>query len=1042
MEILKDRIGKIIKVLKELTCKSSYAIDCCRIIDAESSVDMPSFSDSGWKEFSARDHWGGDNKRFWFDISFAVPDEAVGDTLYFTLITGKEDGWDAINPQFAVYVDGVLRQGFDVNHRSLMLAEKAEKGKEYHIVLSALSGDKNYDLRFIPSVISIDCTTEKYYYDLSVPYQVAWELDDESSQSIEIVEAINNSINLLDLRHPYSTEYYDALEKAQAYISSRLYSSQNNSADIPSIYCVGHTHIDIAWLWTLAVTKEKAVRSFSTVLELMDRYPEYKFMSSQPQLYKYVKKYAPDNYKRIKERVKEGRWEVEGGMFVESDCNIPSGESLVRQFVHGLKFFKDEFDKTNEILWLPDVFGYSAALPQIMKKCNIHYFMTTKISWSETNKMPYDTFMWEGIDGTRILTHFSPCRDNNVPPSGIWDKHRPAHFTTYNSQLTPSEVIGSWKRYSQKALNKEVLICCGHGDGGGGTTAEMLENQRRLAFGIPGSPITKISTASEFFHKLESSVQGNKDLPIWVGELYLEYHRGTYTSMARNKKSNRQSEFMLENAELLSSLASYLLGSAYDSEEIWNIWEIVLRNQFHDILPGSAIKEVYDDSKLEYEEVATRGNSIIKEKLSMISDAIEGKGVVVFNPNGFRGDGIIAADIDAEALTDGYEIFPIQHNACNSIAYVKDIPAKGYRLLKPCEAISGPMLIADKTHIENDLISVEFDSLGRFTSIFDKKNNRELIPEGKLGNVLTVYEDRPHNYDAWDINCYYTEKKWDVDQLVDVSIIECGAVRTSICFTYQYQDSIIKETVSLVMGSPEINIHFDVDWKECYSLLRFALPAAIHSDEATYEIQYGNVRRPTHKNTSWDQAKFEVCMHKWLDFSEGGYGVSVINDCKYGADVHFGTIGVSLIKSAKYPNTDADREKHSFSISILPHAEGWKEAETVKKAYALNNPLIACVKESEEGSLPESFSLISTASENIAIESVKHAYDGNGIIVRCYEYENRRTDALFRLPFSANVYSCNLLEEKEAMLECDKNQFTAEFSPFEINTFRIVPSDR
>lgn len=345
--------------------------------------------------------------------------------------------------------------------------------------------------------------------------EVARLLPEDDRAYLTILNCLNESLNLLDFRKEGSGEYYESLEKAQEYITREFYDKHCGDSDA-YIYCVGHTHIDCAWLWTLKVTEDKAVRSFSTVLELMRRYPEYIFMSSQPQLYKYVKKNAPEVYEEIKERVKEGRWEVEGGMFVEADCNIASGEALVRQFVHGKRFFRDEFGKDNEILWLPDVFGYSAALPQIMEKCGIRYFMTTKISWNEFNKMPCDTFEWEGIDGTRILTHFVPTRDYNK--GAVEGGFETEHFTTYNGYINPSQMKGAWKRYSQKYLNDEVLCSFGYGDGGGGPTKDMLENQRRLAKGIPGCPKTVMSTSQQFFHVLDKKVRDRKYLPSWVGE--------------------------------------------------------------------------------------------------------------------------------------------------------------------------------------------------------------------------------------------------------------------------------------------------------------------------------------------------------------------------------------------------------------------------------------------------------------------------------------------------------------------------------------------
>jgi len=524
-----------------------------------------------------------------------------------------------------------------VNHHEVILDECAAAGARYRIVLSAYTGDQNFNLKFQAALKVLDRRTEDYYYDLSVPYEVACLLQEDDQAYIQIITSLNESLNLLDFRKEGSEEYYASMENARLYLQREFYDKYCGEANTPVVYCVGHTHIDCAWMWTLKVTEDKAVRSFSTVLELMRRYPEYRFMSSQPQLYKYVKKNAPEIYEQIRERVREGRWEPEGGMFVEADCNLASGESLIRQLLYGQRFFEEEFGVKNRILWLPDVFGYSAALPQIMKKCGLEYFMTTKINWSEFNKMPCDTFWWEGIDGTRVLTHFIPTRDYNKETGG---SNKSKYFTTYNGYINPSQVKGSWARYSQKYLNQEVLMAFGYGDGGGGPTADMLESQRRLAKGIPGCPPrTRMSTAGEFFQTLEESAGDGKYMPSWVGELYLEYHRGTYTSMGRNKRYNRKSEFALENAESFGVMSSLLAGEEYPREILDECWEAVMRNQFHDILPGSSIKEVYDDSKEEYEAVLKAGEQMISRELEAVADRIgtEAGTVVVFNPNGMWG---------------------------------------------------------------------------------------------------------------------------------------------------------------------------------------------------------------------------------------------------------------------------------------------------------------------------------------------------------------------------------------------------------------------
>lgn len=1050
MLFIKERVGKLISDLKDLIYTDINPIDTYRYqVSKERYEDIAGIRTDTWETLSSQQIWGGHREYFWFETFVTIPESMAGKCVVYELKTGREGEWDGNNPQFSIFVNDVRKQGLDVNHREVILTECAEGGERYRIVLSAFTGDNNFYLQMDSCIKVLNRKTEQYYYDASVPYEVARLLSPSDRNFRTIILTLNESLNLLDLRRPYSAEYDASLDAAQEYLTREFYEKYAGQEN-EKIYCVGHTHIDVAWLWTLAVTEDKAVRSFSTVLELMEQYPEYIFMSSQPQLYKYVKKNAPDVYERIKERVKEGRWEVEGGMFVEADCNLSSGESLVRQFLYGKQFFREEFGKDNEILWLPDVFGYSAALPQIMEKCGIRYFMTTKISWNELNKMPYDTFEWEGIDGTRILTHFSPSRDYNK--GAVEGGTETEHFTTYNAYINPSQVKGGWERYSQKYLNNEALMSFGYGDGGGGPVRDMLENQRRLARGIPGCPQTVMSTASNFFHTLEKNVEDQKYLPVWVGELYLEYHRGTYTSMARNKKYNRRSEFLLENTELFASLAGLLTGWAYPKKELGELWEVVLRNQFHDILPGSSIKEVYEDSKAEYEQLLKAGSALEAAALCAVAEKVDApKGsLVVFNPNSMTGSDIVTfsgpAGISSPVIRDGEKEYAVQRAADGQWLFAAEgVPGKGYKTFiieDRTEDISdkgSETLRASDCSLENRFVRVKLADNGQICSIYDKIEERELLKNGQNGNVLMTYEDRPHNWDAWDINNYYTEKSWEITDVQERKVVENGPVRCTVKVSRKYLESEIVQYISLQADSPQIRIQNEIDWREKKILLKTMIPVDIHTDEATFEIQYGNVSRKTHRNTSWDFARFEVCMHKWMDLSEDGYGVSILNDCKYGVSVNDGVIGISLLKSAVYPNPDADKEHHSFAFSIYPHKGSFKEAGTIGRAYALNNPMISCLKETESGNLPGSYSAVCVDAPNVVIEVVKEAEKEDATIIRLYEAFNRRTRTTvhFGRPVK-DVYECNMLEEVQQEIESSGKEAAISMKPYEIKTLKVI----
>lgn len=1017
------RLGEIINQLSRLRYPDTVAINGWKMQTRNGETrPHPDIMDGNWTDVPASSFWGGDQEYRIFSGKAVIPEKFHGKCVEFQLLTGREGLWDATNPQFSVYVDGVLRQGFDTNHTAVQLTDNAVAGTSYDLFLSAFTGTQNFHLQFNATLRTVDPVTEKLYYDLLVPWQVISLLDKEDPAYLEVADILTRTVNLLDLRKPGSEAYYGSIDAAEKLITEALYRSEREAP--ATICCIGHTHIDVAWLWTLAVTEDKAVRSFSTVLELMKKYPEYRFMSSQPQLYQYVKKNAPEIYAQIKERIAQGRWEPEGGMFVEADCNLSSGESLVRQFLYGKRFFKQEFDADNQILWLPDVFGYSAALPQIMKKSGICYFMTTKISWNGYNKMPYDSFYWKGIDGTKILTHFIPTRNYVMP--GTEPNNTNTIYTTYCGELNPMQMKGAWQRYQQKNLNKEVLCSFGYGDGGGGPASWMLESQRRLSYGIPGCPKTKITSSLEFFEKLESDL-ADKKTPIWSGELYLEFHRGTYTSMARNKKWNRQSEFALTNLETEALLSNHFGLMPYP--DLQEYWEILMRNQFHDILPGSSIWEVYEDSKAEYQKLLGYTSEAEKNYMQSIADQVGG--IIVWNPNGQSISGLVE-------LESNSGLAHTQETAHGTyLAWAENIPAKGYSVLEDIVPVSGSVQI-NPWQVETPFACIHFNEQGHIDSWFDKTACRQILPEGQCANVLMTYEDKPFEYDNWELQEYYREKSWPVDKLISTKVIENGPFRYALQQQWQYQDSTITEILYFYPHTSRVDVHFTADWKEDQLLLKMLFPVELNTTEATFEIQYGNVKRSTAVNTSWDRARFEVCHHKWMDISEGNYGISFLNDCKYGVSVEENVIGLSLLKCGTYPNPHADREIHNAVYSFYPHMGTWQEAETVKQAYLLNNPLQAYAGTGDSQNLPMRYSLVSHDHRNIMVESVKKAEDDNDTIIRFYEFENRRTDVRLLLPKKASrIWLCNLLEEKEALLAENTDVCTVKAEPFGILTIRV-----
>lgn len=1040
MYYLLERIEKTCGEIAKYVYRDEINLENYKYIDGNyHNIDLiKEAPEDGWREFKSGDLWGGKDCHGWFKCSVEVPESFKGKTIALNFHT-FEEGWDATNPQFILYVNGEQIQGLDINHREVILTHDAVPGTKYEIDLHAYAGmlaDKLATLH--GKLVVIDMPTRELYFNLKVPVDVCKELEKEDKNRIDMITVLNDAINLIDLRRPKSKEFDDSIAKVNEFLNEKFYGELCGHEDVVAT-CVGHTHIDVAWLWTVAQTREKVARSFSTVLKLMEEYPEYVFMSSQPQLYKFLKEDHPKIYEKVKEKIKEGVWEAEGAMWLEADCNVTSGESLVRQILHGKRFFKEEFNVDNKVLWLPDVFGYSAAIPQILKKSDVDYFMTTKIAWNQFNKIPNDTFMWQGIDGTEVLTHFitTTCPGQD----------RASHFTTYNGHIQPDAVMGSWRRYQNKNINNDVLVSFGWGDGGGGATLEMLENGRRLAKGIPGAPKVKMGTALDYFKRLDEKTKGNNKLPKWVGELYLEYHRGTYTSMARNKRDNRLCENLYTSAEKVNSL-SMLYGKNYPYRSIADSWETVLLNQFHDIIPGSSIKEVYDVTEVEYKELIENGNKLVNEALDYIASKIniKDRSVVVSNTLGFKRSDIatfqVPEDIKNPAVIDnnGEELVCQRIEDNKAIFFATNIPANGHKTFRIVESTKEVALdtVLTNKEAENKFIKIKFDDKGQIVSFIDKASDREILKEGAIGNEIQAFEDKPMCFDNWDIDIYYKEKMWKVDDVRSIEVVEKGPVRSTLRIERKFLESTIVQKIYIYNDIQRVDFDSYVDWKEFDILLKAAFPVDINASEATYEIQYGNVTRSTHNNTSWDVAKFEVCGHKWADLSEGDFGVSMLNNCKYGHDIKDGNMRLTLLKSSTDPNPDADKEEHYFTYSIYPHLGNWKDANTAQMAYEINTPLYTKVEEVHEGELSNELSLVKVDKNNVMIEVIKKAEDTEHLVLRMYEFHNKRTKATLEfLKDIEEICECNLMERDLEAIKANGNKVEFTIKPYEIKTFKF-----
>jgi alpha-mannosidase len=1003
----------------------------------------PALDDSAWPVIHQHERWTDKpDQLVWFRATVTIPADLAGKNLALRFGPALARGSNSNNGESLLYLNGKPYHGVDRNHALILVPAELSQAGSFPIAIQAWSGRVDYSALYWqdPELIWFDADTDALAYDFDAVWRTVKTMDNNSPARVELIKLGEQALLAIDWTYPGSDRFYDSVSRARAFMADGLAGLKGQEGIKPTVNHIGHTHLDVAWLWTLENIKLKTARSWSSALRLMEEYPEFKWIQSQPQLYKYIKQTQPEIWEQIKQRVADGRWEAEGGMWVEADCNLSGGESLVRQFLHGRRFFREEFGVENLVLWLPDVFGYAWALPQIIKKSGLKYFMTTKISWSQFNRFPYDTFKWRGIDGTEVLTHYVTATSLQQPKE-FW-------IYNYNAEVFPEVVKGTWDMYQQKEINREALSSFGWGDGGGGPTREMMEFARRLE-DMPGIPHVKIGRVDEFFRRLDERVSGDPRTPVWNGELYLEYHRGTYTSQAQQKRNNRKSEFLLHNAELYAAAASALTGAAYPKEALDEAWETVLRNQFHDIIPGTSIPEVYAVSTEEYSQVFARGNEAADKATRRLAHAmtLAEESLVVFNPTGVPRSDLISAD-----LPDGFtpvdeagEPLPIQGN----LIYATDVPANGWRAfpLRPATAaaaaagagmvVANPLTVTERL-LETPHFRLDLNEHGHITRLYDKAGQREVLAPGQAANVLQAFEDKPLRWDNWDIDIYYQNKGRSVTDLVEATVEEAGPERGVLRLVWKFEDSTITQRLMIYARTPRIDFETHVNWQQSQILLKVAFPVDIHATAATYDIQFGNVQRPTHWNTSWDWARFETVGHKWADLSEGGYGVSLLNDCKYGHDIKDNVMRLTLIKSGTWPDPKADRGEHRFTYSLFPHREDWFRGGTVGQAYRLNNPLAAVVEPAHPGALPGVQGLVTCTADNVMVETVKQAEAGEGLVVRVYEYGNRRGPAelIFSRPV-AGATETNLMEEEPVRAAFTGNRVPFNIKPYEIKTFVV-----
>lgn len=1006
---IEEKLSTAVEKLGAFALKSQIAVATEYTEEIGEKTVLPTACKS-WKPFAAPYTIFEQDKYYWFKASFEV-EEHAGEKAYFCVETYLAGGENAgtIRPQGLLYLNGEVAQGVDINHTDVLV--KAGK-YEMYLLFYTHEFPRSFPLHF--SIKYVDEQIRAAYYDFLLPRDALRLVKKRSNEFVAASTALERAVNLLDFRKEYSDEFYASLEKAKAYLYENYYGKLCGSEQI--VNCIGHTHIDVAWLWTLEHTRDKVERSFSTVLRLMDEYPDYKFMSSQPQLYAFLKERNPKLYERVKEKIKEGRWEVEGSMWLEADCNLTSGESLVRQIVHGKKFVLEEFGVECRTVWEPDVFGYSAALPQIMKKSGVDRFVTAKIGWNDTNRMPYDTFVWQGIDGSEVFSFLlSTCKCD--PRIEKYDET----YTTYVAFMDATHTLGTWNRYEPKEFNNVTMMTYGWGDGGGGPTREMLEQEKRLSYGLPGLPKTRIATVKESLDEIEANFFANakelKRYPKWSGEIYFEYHRGTLTSVPRIKYNNRKGEFALQNTELCRTLADCLCKLEYPYVEMDKDWKTLLLNQFHDILPGSSIEGVYLESDKQYKALFKTQSALTNAALDKIAENVQTDGgVFVFNPNGFTANGTLTVDGETRI--------------------VKDIPALGYKVVA-LEKSQSTVKIGEKT-LENNAYKLVFDETGAILSLWDKRYNREIAKAGEKLNELRVYEDMPYQYDNWEMTPYYKQKEWVLDGKANFEPIVDGD-RAGFKITKKYYDSTICQEVYLYAdGIDRIDFVTNIDWKEKRQLLKARFPFNLLVNKATYDIQFGSIERNTCANTSWDAAKFEVAAQKWVDFSENNYGVSLLNDCKYGFGAEESTLSITLLKSGSFPYDGASDDIPECVYSLYPHGGDFRQGGTIEAAYVLNRGMLGKKLGKTVGTLCDKYSFVQCGTAGVYVETVKNADDKEGVVLRLYEaFKETKTVALRVDKKFQKAYICDMLEREETELTLKDGKLEFPIKPFEIITVKL-----
>ena len=997
----------------------------------------------GWKRFAVPMHWGAESQDIsaWFRAAATVPREWKGKAVVLLLRPGGES---------LCYLNGKPFEGLSVTRDEILLSSKVRGGEKLDILIEAVNTPyvdpgRVTETTFEYARLAIkDLEIAGFYRDASVAWDVLRLYPEESNLQQKFLRMLAPCVKIVDLQDGGGKHYRDSIRQAREALAEGL---PEFPADVRDgrMLLVGHTHIDTAWLWPIRETKRKCARTVSSMLKYLEEYPDFLFSYSQPQQYAYLKEYYPDLYNRIRKWVKSGRWECLGASWIEQDNHCTSGESIIRQLLYGNGFFEKEFGVRSRVEWLPDAFGYNWAMPQILKKAGVDYFATTKLSWNVYNRFPYTLFWWEGIDGTRVLSMMIEG--------------------TYNIELEPKTLLEHWGNFRSKDLAPEHIASFGWGDGGGGPTREMIEIASRLT-NIAGMPKCRFGKVQEYFETVEKEVPLDK-LPVWKGELYLELHRACQTTQSRTKRLNRLCEIALRDAEIFST-RNMLRGGGYESEQLQSHWLDVLLNQFHDILPGSSVRHVYEDTEAQLGTALANIEQISEKAQKELVRKIDTRGlgdpIVVLNTLSWSHTGLVSVDLDnagkepsvldSRGQPQPVQIVPNGAGSRTLLFLANDVPSMGHEMYYVAEAASEvdtegvdifpsaqPSPGGRGGHsLENRYFIIEVGPDGELTRIFDKRQDRDVLEPGKHGNVFQLFEDRPWKHDAWDFDHNFEEQMWSFNPADSVEVLESGPVRARVRIRRRTRKSTLVQDIVIYSYISRIDFETQVEWWEKRVLLKVAFPLHILSPRATYEIQFGAIERPTSRNHSWERAQFEVPAQRWADLSEGNYGVSLLNDCKYGYDCRDNVLRLTLLRSPIIPDPQADEGTHRFTYSLYPHGGDWRTAETVRRAAELNNPLRAVRTSCHTGEISARYSWIQVHPSNVVLDTVKKAEVGDDVILRFYESLGYRGPVKITFSEKAKrVWECNLVEREEKRVSLvDGREVVFPFSPYEIKTVRVT----